>query len=299
MFALNKPKHITSLATACVLVNVDSHLWTATTQDREISDEVTISKKADPSSGRFVKHLLANNADHKRIINYRQMIYNWVKRSTYDWSGSHHLLPVIELSKFMKEWREHEAEFNKLVNTFLDAYPTHVSNMAFVAGDMWKREDYPTVDQVRNKFFLKLYVSEVPTGDFRVKIADDLAQDLHTVYQREAERMVTQVIDRQKTQLVELMKTISNACRLEESVEDDGKVKLRRGRVYQTTIERALELCDQYAEFNLTQDPQLEDMRNELQNVLAGVTAESVSKSDTARIRVKSELDAILEKFGG
>ena len=77
---LEKPQHITSLATAGVLVSVDVNVWSATKQDREISHEVTNSKKADESAGRFVKNLLANNPEHKALLNYRQTIYNWMQR---------------------------------------------------------------------------------------------------------------------------------------------------------------------------------------------------------------------------
>ncbi len=68
---LNKPNHIISLSSACVLVSVESHVWNATVQDREISNEVTSAKKASKDSGKFVKNLLANNAEHKAVLNYR------------------------------------------------------------------------------------------------------------------------------------------------------------------------------------------------------------------------------------
>ena len=56
---LTKPKHIISLATSCVLVSVETHVWNATVTSREISDEVTTAKKADRDSGKFMKNLVA------------------------------------------------------------------------------------------------------------------------------------------------------------------------------------------------------------------------------------------------
>jgi len=92
---LQQPKHITSLATSAVLVSVDVNVWSATKQDRGISSEVTKLKRADSNAGRFVKNLLANNIYHKDLVNYRQTIYNWLKRSTYRWNVSQDLLPTI------------------------------------------------------------------------------------------------------------------------------------------------------------------------------------------------------------
>ena len=74
---LSKPKHIISLASSCVLISVESHVWNATVQDKQISDEVTTAKKADKNAGKFIKNLLAKNTEHKAVLNYRQTIYNW------------------------------------------------------------------------------------------------------------------------------------------------------------------------------------------------------------------------------
>jgi len=44
-FEIQQPNHIISLATSAVLVSVDVNVWSATKQDRVISDEVTTLKK--------------------------------------------------------------------------------------------------------------------------------------------------------------------------------------------------------------------------------------------------------------
>src|SRR5216684_3856686 len=125
---MQKPNHITSLATSSILVSVDIRVWTATKQDKITSDEVTSSKKADKNAARVTQHLLADNPMHKEIINYRQTIYNWMERLTYPWSGSQYLLPVTSLPKFMQEFATHEAEFNNRKDKFLAEYPIIVSN---------------------------------------------------------------------------------------------------------------------------------------------------------------------------
>lgn len=94
MDMLTKPDHLISLASSAVLVSVDISVWSATKQDRGISDEVTSSKNADKSAGRYVKNLLANHPKHKAVVNYRQTIYNWLQRRTYRWNQSQNLLPL-------------------------------------------------------------------------------------------------------------------------------------------------------------------------------------------------------------
>lgn len=294
---LERPDHVVSLATSCVLVHPEVNVWTATRQDNEISEEVTTAKKADRDSGKFVKHLLAKNPEHRRVLNYRQTVYNWMQRRTYDWAGSQRILPAVQLTQFMKEFREHEKTFNDLVQDFIKAYPHIVANMAFVQGDMFKREEYPSVNEVFSKFSIRLYTAEVPVGDFRCQIAHDLAADLQTHYERQAKSLVENITNRQKEQLVEVMQSISHCCETETVVEN-GEIKIKRRKLYDTTLQRAIELCDTFAKFNLDNDGQLDEVRTRLKKILDGVTIEQLRNHDTTRVVVKEEVDDILAKFG-
>jgi hypothetical protein len=273
-------------------------VWNATVQDKQISNEVTAAKKASSDSGKFVKHLLAKNPEHKAVLNYRQTIYNWVQRSTYDWAGSQRLLPVINLAKFHKEYADHEAEFSRLVDDFLDKYPAIVSNMAFVQGDMFDRNEYPDVSELKRKFSVDLIQSEVPTGDFRCAIAQDLLDDMSTHYNRQAKRMVEQILAKQSEQLVDVMKSISYCCEIETTIDGNGEVKVRRRKLYDSTLDRARELCDTFREFNLVSDPKLEEARASLEVLLSGIEIEKLRNSDTQRVVIKEGIDDILSKFG-
>jgi hypothetical protein len=295
---LSKPKHITSLSTSCVLVSIESHVWNATVQDRQISEEVTSSKRADKDAGKFVKNLLAKNAEHKAVLNYRQTIYNWAQRCTYDWAGSQRLLPVANLTKFHTEYRDHVLKFQTLVDDFLDKYPSIVSNMAFVQGTMFDRDEYPDVSELRHKFSIDLIQSEVPTGDFRCTIAQDLVDDMSKHYERQALRLVEDILSKQTNQLVEIMKSISYCCETETVIDDKGEVKVRRRKLYDSTLDRARELCETFKKFNLTADPKLEEARARLADLLDGVEIEKLRNSDTQRVVIKEGIDDILSKFG-
>jgi len=294
-------KHVSSvvsLATSAVLVSVDVNVWSATKQDRGISDEVTTAKNADNSAGRFVKNLLADNIHHKRVANYRQTIYNWLKRSTYRWNNSQDLLPVLALEKFKTEYQEHESEFYRLLDDFLAHYTSIVSDMAFKQGDMFNRMDYPDIEQVRGKFGIRLFVAEVPSHDFRCAVAEDIAQDLKQQYEVQAKEIVTGILSQQQERLAELLQSISHCCGVQEINETGNPVtKTKKRKIYDTTIEKARELASMYKDFNLTNNVQLQEASRLLENTLNGVTAELIRDSDAVRDKVKSEVDEILGKF--
>jgi hypothetical protein len=297
---LESPNHVVSLATSAVLVNAEVSVWSATKQDRVISNEVTTAKKADHSAGRYVKNLLADDPTHKQLLNYRQTVYNWLRRNTYDWNGSLRLLPVINLPKFKAEFHQHEKSYFALRDAFLDKYPTIVSNMAFKQGDMFDRSEYPSVESIKDKFRIRLYVSEVPMSDYRCAIAEDLAEDLKLTYQRQInDEIVPQVMEEISHQFMEVMESISHCCGVDEiSTSSDGEVKTKKRKIYEGTIEKARALCETFRGFNLTNDAEMAQMSESLKNVLNGVVAEDLRESDAVRESVKQGVDDILTKFG-
>jgi hypothetical protein len=75
---MNQPPVMISLATSGMIVNVEVNVWSATKQDQTISKEVTTAHNADDKAARVVKHLLAGDPTHKKLLNHRQTIYNWM-----------------------------------------------------------------------------------------------------------------------------------------------------------------------------------------------------------------------------
>jgi hypothetical protein len=295
---LTKPDHLISLASSAVLVSVDISVWSATKQDRGISDEVTTSKNADKSAGRYVKNLLANHPKHKAVVNYRQTIYNWLQRRTYKWNQSQNLLPSVDVPKFKQEYQDHQLAFHGLVDSLTNDYDSIVSDMAFKQGTMFNRDDYPTKEQVHSKFALNLYVSEVPMNDFRCGIAQDIADDLFTTYQHQARGIIDSIGQEQSERLLEVMESISHCCGVDEKENLSGEVTTKRRKIYDTTIQKALEMCESFKRFNLKNDSGLEQARASLEKVLSGVKAEDIRDSDAVRHHVKEGIDDILSKFG-
>jgi hypothetical protein len=287
-----------TLASSSVLVSIDVNVWSATKQDRTISNEVTTNKRADASAGRFVKNLLADDTHHKRIANYRQTIYNWLQRITYEFNKAQRLLPTVEMETFMTEYREHEAEFHRLLDNFALNYGGIVSDMAFKQGDMFNRNDYPSVDEVKAKFGIKLFVSEVPTQDWRCQIADDIARDLKDQYQVQCNDIVNNLLNEQIERFVDVMESIEHCCGVVEMVSlDDGAVKSKKRKIYDTTIEKAKNYCNLYRKFNLSNNKQLEEAVEQLDKALNGINAEVLRESEAVRAKVKDDVGSILKKF--
>jgi hypothetical protein len=298
---LEKPEHLTSLASSGVLVSVTVNLWSATKLDQGISDEVSTSKNAVSAAGRYTKNLLANNPKHKNLMNYRQTVANWMKRMTYDWNGDQRYLPTPDVPKFMAEYRQHEAAFASLFKSFDDSYEDIISDMAFKAaglGDMFNRNDYPTREKMQKKYGINLFVNDVPMNDYRVLVAKDMADELFDVYASQTQRIVEGIVNDQFKRMKDVMESLSFCCDVDVSVGADGEQKIRKRKIYDTTVDKARDMVRLYKEFNLTGNNELSESIAMLENTLRDVSTEILRESDLVRSEVKEGVDEILNRFG-
>jgi hypothetical protein len=294
---LKKPQHIISLATSGILIRAKVKVWTATKQDREVSDEVTASKKAARNAGRFTKQLFADVPELRHLLNDRQTWYNFIQRVTYPWDEEWGYLPTPRIPEVMAEIDIRRARSQELLEAFVAVMPSAISNEAFAQGEMFNKDDYPTPDEVRSKFRVIVQTMNIPEGDYRVQIAAELADDLQRNYEQQTRDIITDIHTKQQDQLVKVLQSFSYCCD-SETVIEDGQVKVKRRKLYESTLNDAMELCRTFSEFNLTSDPRLEDARRELEKVLDGVTIDQLRNSDTKRVVVKESVDDILKKFG-
>lgn len=293
-YELAAPQHLISLSTSSYIVSVQTKVWTATKQDRAISDEVTNNKGADTDAGRFTKNLLNGNAKHKAIVNYRQSMNNWLKRLTFDWAGDSRLLPSVRLERFNNEYQQHEAEFKRLVDEFCVAYPSMISDAAFKQGTMFNPTDYPDVDDVRGRFGVRLHLTSVPSNDFRSGgIASAIADDMREHYEREVKRIVEELQADAEEQLIAKVERLRNVCE-----EKDEEGRKRRPKIYESTVEGLRELCETMRDYDpVSSNTGLRDAVMSVLTAIDGTTTETLRESEYRRAEVKEDLDDVLSKF--
>lgn len=293
MIELNAPNHLISLATSSHLVHVKVKTWTATAQNKRISQEVTTAKNAASDAGRFTQNLLNGAPSHRALINHRQTVYNWLQRDTYDWAGDMRILPGFKIEAFKAEYDKQYATFEALKEKFFSEYQSLVSDAAFKQGAMFDRTLYPEVDELRGRFYMKLFITSVPENDFRSAISEAIADDLKNHYEAQVNSIVHQMVDDMKAQLVSHATRLRNACI--DVQEDDGKVK--RKRIYESTFDQARSMVGLLGKFNITQDADLENARRMLESTLDGVTLDALRESPVERAEVRDGLDELLSRF--
>ena len=284
-----------NIDTCAMLVEFNASVWTARKLDKTTTNEVVASKNAGAKdAARVNKHLLAGRTEldiiQQAVGRARQFVYD----NTAPWSDSGlRLLPTINFMKFTERMNDFEEEMEALVKAFVVIYPTLITAQALALGDMFKRDDYPSANEMMTKFSFRVNYMPVPSsGDFRVDVGNQAQAELKA----RLESLTQERIDSAMADVRERLST--HLKRMSDRLTTDyvgGEAKQRR--FHDTLVDGALELCDLTKALNVTNDTTLETARSQLEQLLVGVTPADLRKNEAIRQDVKKNVDAILDKF--
>lgn len=280
-----------NIGSAALLVEVNVSSWSARKLDRKVTDEVTTNKAASRSAARVNKNLLADDEKLEAINKYAANFRNWLYAETLPWSNSGlRLIPTAKFFDFKQTLDAYKSEFEDLVNNFVQEYPTRIAAQAFKLGSMFDRSEYPDAQEIASKFKFSYCFSPVPeAGHFLVDLGEEMEKELKEEYAKAYEDRVNTAMKDLWTRLKDHLDKIAERL----TPDPDGKNKIFRDSL----VDNVLDLCGMLRDLNVTNDPNLEKARKEVEMLLSGVVADDLRKNEEIRKDVKSEVDAILGKF--
>jgi hypothetical protein len=284
-----------NIDTCAMLAEFNASVWTARKLDKGATEEVVTAKRAGAKdAARVNKHLLAGRNELEVIQSMIGRARQYVYDNTLPWSDSGlRLLPTINFEKFATKMNELEQEFEDLVKNFVAVYPSLITAQAMALGDMFKRDDYPTANEIMTKFSFRVNYMPVPTaGDFRIDVGNAAMDDIKAKLQRLADERVEQAMADVRKRLGDHLKRMSDRLTTDYIA---GEAKPRK--FHDSLVEGALELCDMTKALNVTGDADLESTRSQLEQLLCNVTPTELRKNAAVRDDVKKNVDAILDKF--
>lgn len=282
---------VKSLSSSAMLVELNISVWTARKLDKKVSNDVDISNSTQTKAGNYHKNLLAGDDSLAAIGKLASLIRTYHMGITSPWNDSgQRLLTTAYFLTYKQEMARLEKEYWGLVNQFLPAYSTKISAAAFQLGTLFNREEYPDVDKVESKFGLSVRYTPVPeSGDFRVDIGNEGVEELKAQYEEMYAFNVAKVTQDAWDRLYKVLNQLSFGLRTNE----DGT----KGKVYESVLDNASDLCEILQHLNVSGDTQLEAMRVKLQDSLCGIEVEDIKKSDYVRGTLKQDVDSLLDKF--
>jgi hypothetical protein len=284
------------LSTCSMLVEFNASVWTARKLDKGVTDEVVHNKQAQAKgAARVNKNLLAGRHELDDIQSHVGAVRTWVYANTLPWSDNGlRLLPTTKFLDFDKHIKEEQDKFYDMVRDFKALYPTLITAQAMALGQMFNREDFPTTQQIEDKFAFNVGYIPVPaSGDFRVNVGNAAQAYLCEQYEKMAEQRVELAMNDFKDRLKDHLVRMSDRLTVDIV---DGEEKTRKFN--DSLLDSALDLCVLAKDLNVTRDPEVEEVRATLQSVLAGVSIDTLRKSTTAKTKIKTEVDNVMNKLG-
>lgn len=270
-----------------LLVQLSISQWSARKFDKKITKEVADSHGVSISAGRYNKALLPmqNHLDdvHKLSTKIRQDYY----QQTLPWGiDGTQILPTSNYMAFMSEFRRLKNDWELLVGRFLYDYPRLKTQAQMALGPMYREEDYPTVGDMKAKFKIDLAVFPVPSNDFRVQLSD---AELSRIQQDVEAR----VADAQLAAMREVWQRLFDRVKHMAEKLADPKAIFR-----DSMVENAREICELLPRLNLTDDPQLEQMRQEVEMNLAKHHPDSLRNDPDLRRNTAEKARQIMAQMG-
>jgi hypothetical protein len=252
------------------------------------------AKSTKTRAGNYHKNLLAGSGKLEQINKLAGAIRTWHYTFTQPWSDSgDRVLPMTMFVDYRARLTDYETQFSTAVNEFLNEYDRMVAAAAFQLGDLFNREDYPLREDITGKFGFRYAFSPLPvSGDFRVDINEQGLTELRTHYEGVMAERTTTMMKDAWDRLYDVLSRMSE--RLADDVVD-GEPKRRIFR--DSLVDNAIDVCKLLKHFNTTGDTRLEAMRQQLEDAMRGVDAQSLRDSDVLREQTKNKVDALLDKF--
>jgi hypothetical protein len=287
---------LSGLASGAMIVDLNISVYSGRKKDRKTQAEVTEAKSsASRKAASVYKSLFAECRELEAVNKYQSEIRATHYRLTKPWTdfGSRILMTAL-LQDYCDKMDEHEAEFNRLVGTFLDKYEALVSAAAFQLGDLFDRSEYPPRSVVATKFRISRDMSPLPTaGDWRIDLDSEKQRELVKQYEKRIQKQIEGVQLDNWEKLYTALRHMSN--KLEDKVGDDGEKKAKK--LYESMLEQSEDLCELLKVMNITNDPAMERARVGLCNAIAGVNIKDLRTSEGQRILTKQKVDAVLDAF--
>jgi len=270
-----------------MLVNFSVSQWTARRLDRKVTADVAVQNKASQDAGRYNKLLVAAES-LKTIQKAVNAARTYHYANTLPWcDNGARILPSAHYVEYSGNMRKHRQVFEQAVKDFIGSYPQLRADAVARLGDMYKPDDYPTVQDIENRFGWRVEVMPLPDGsDFRVDLADDIVAKL--------QRKIT---DRTTAATHAAMRDLWN--RLSTAVKHMADKLQNADAVFRDSL--VTNLCDLVAllpKLNITNDPELERTRRDIEALLCTHAPTTLREDKDTRTEVAKNADEILQAMG-
>lgn len=258
--------------------------WTGRKYDREVSSKLNDSEAANHDASRVNKLLVPKHV-FKPINKAYNLLYSTHIQWTLPWGDDEsRILPAKSYLGYMDRLRGAKDHYDTASDEFANRYPDLIQQARSWLGTMYRLEDYPDPGIIRDKFYVDLYIHQLPqASDFRVDLADDEVARIRKSIETRTQESVNQA-------MVSLWERVYSVVqRFSDTLSEPDK------RFHHTMLSQALELVSILPALNITNDPNLTRIQNEIQRSLANADIKGLREDNAYRKTTAEKADDIMQ----
>jgi hypothetical protein len=269
-----------------ILVKYTERCWIGGMHDREVSNEIEDSKGAKRGTGRYWKRLIPRAA-LKAVLAVFNEARTFHTSMTLPWMGGGvRILPAANANEYLTGMRQRrEKMFNEL-NKFLKQYDSWIAEAERTQVKLFRRTDYPSVDQVKDKFGFEVDVTPLPSiADWRVDLSAEQAAEVRAQAEATLAKAHQEGVTEMFTRLNEVLQ------HAQEKLSDDEAV------FRDSLVGNIKDMVALLAKLNVTGNAELEAVRKETEEKLASLKPADLREDKQARRVAATAASAIMSKM--
>lgn len=277
-----------------MLVQLELRAWNAEREDKERANEIALKYGADARMGKYKRYLIDPDA-LKPILKVRGEIRNKHYELTLPWSNDGgRIITTAGFLKYRDVMSEYKGRYLALASDFADVYPTLIAGAAKLLNGLYRQEDYPSAESIRNRFGMYTRFLPVPeSNDFRADLsADDIAV-IRAEIDSQNKLAVSEAMEDCARRIREVVSHMADRLKA-YSVAPDGKIS---NPFRDSLVENMRDLVSILPGLNLTGDSTITRLQTDMEQ-LTRWDAGQLRENDGLRVKVSADADAILKRMG-
>ena len=277
-----------SLSSSTSLVELSIGQSTGRKKDKRASEELCDTKGASKKAAAVHKRLFGECDELDAIQKCVSAARRTHEFMTVPWGNlGQRMLTTMQRPKYIEEMTGFQNEFHKLVEEFGQAHPTILQNVYQELGALYDPNDYEDWSTLRNRFRFTLRHWPTPdTGDIRTDLPKQALEEMKADMEAAIQENLVAANNKLWQRLSKVCKNMS--ARLEPTT--DGK----KQRFNETLVSNVEDMVELMRTLNVTNDPQMTQTANRIEDVLRGITPDALREDEYMRGETKREIDDVL-----
>jgi hypothetical protein len=284
----------TDIREKAMTVQFNSKCWTARKFDKAATAKHNQDQGADADASRINKLLIPKSIIDGPVKARQHAQHKIHDVFTSKWaSRGVNILKATVYEEYATKMSAAEEAYWQAVELFMTRYQLFYDNLWEKGpermGGMYDRKDYPTPQEVKGKFTFKVHYAPIThSSDWRIGgLSDD-----------ETKKLAAAVAERERELLAGAMKSVWE--RLHKVVKKVVDVLGTADAIFRDTlIGNVIDLCNILPDLNLEDDPQLEELRKEVEKSIGSLDPAMLREDPEGRKIVAADAKKILDKIGG